>query len=237
MNALPASLLHPPTKSTMTYELEKRIWTDSDFDKMGWHDNHIYKIRLTEDLELDIDYIFKWNQPDLEGLPFTFWVAPVTLVFKNIKNLSFEFDTVLQDSFEIEDIDRENKNQWTIITRQGNIQFTSDGYEQFIRQDPSFQFGQTISYIERNGYSLDRVTKQGNPNLVREDAIELRKQNFEHYKNAKKRHIKKQELEQLIKSKDNNEIDTKQYLLKKKEINELLLSYDFFLKGTQFESW
>jgi hypothetical protein len=221
----------------MTYELEKRIWTDKDFDNMGWHDSHIYRIRFTEDLELDIDYILQWNQPDLEGLAFTFWIAPATLVFKRIKDLSFEFDTELEGSFEIDYIERENTNQWTIITRHGDIRFISEGYEQFIRQDPSFQFGQTISYIERNGYSLERVTKQDNPNLLREDIIEKRKQNLDHYENVKKRHIKKQELEQLIKARDNNEIDTRQYLLKKKEINELLFSYDFFLKGTQFENW
>jgi hypothetical protein len=221
----------------MTYELEKRIWTDADFDKMGWHDNHIYKIRLTEDLEMDIDYIFKWNHPDLEGLPFTFWVAPATLVFKNIKNLKFEFAIGFEDSLEIEDIERENKNQWTVITRQGNIQFTSEGFDQFIRQNPSFQFGQTISVIERYGYSLDRVTNQENPNLVHEDVIKKRKEDFEHYENFKTRHLKKKELEELIKSRDNKEIDTKQYLLKKKEITELLFSYDSFLKGTRFESW
>jgi hypothetical protein len=221
----------------MTYEIEKRIWTNSDFDKMGWHDNHIYKIRLNEDLEMDLDYIFKWNLPDIEGLPFTFWVAPATLVFKNIKDLKFEFDIGLEDSFEIEYIERKNQNQWTVITRQGDIQFTSEGFEQFIRQDPSFQFGQTISYSERNGYSLDRVTNQENPNLVRADIIEKRKQDLEHYENAKKRHLKKKELEELIKSRENNEIDTKQYLLKKKEINDLLFSYNFFLKGTLFDVW
>ena len=221
----------------MTYELEKRIWTDSDFDQMGWHDNHIYKIRLTEDLEMDIDYIFKWNQPDLEGLPFTFWVAPATLIFKNIKNLRFEFNIGFEGNFEIEDIETENKNQWTIITRQGDIEFTSAGFEQFIRQDPSFQFGQTISYTERYGNSLDRITNQENPNLIRDDIIQKRKQDFEHYEYVKKRHQKKQELEELIKSRDNNEIDTKQYLLRKKQINELLFSYDFFLKGTKFENW
>jgi len=221
----------------MKYELDKKIWTDADFDKMGWHDNQIYKIRLTEDLEMDIDYIFKWNQPDLEGLPFTFWVAPATLVFKNIKNLRFEFNIGLDDNFEIDEIERANKNQWTVITRHGDIQFSSTGFEQFIRQEPSFQFGQTISYIERYGYSLDRVTNQENPNLALEDIIEKRRQNLDHYEIVKKRHLKKQELEELIKSRDNNEIDTKHYLLKKKEINELLFSYDFFLKGTDFESY
>ena len=234
---LPASILCHLTTSTMTYELEKRIWTDTDFDKMGWHDNHIYKIRLTEDLEMDIDYILKWNQPDLNGLPFTFWIAPATLVFKNIKNLAFEFGIGLENCFEIEEIEREDDNQWIIITRQGDIRFTSTGYEQCIRQEPSFQFGQTISYIERYGYSLDRVTNQENPNRNREDVLEQRKQSLEHYENAKKRHLKKQELNELIKTRDNNEIDTKEYLLKKKEINESIFSYDFFLKGTPFESW
>ena len=221
----------------MTYELEKNIWTDSDFDQMGWHDNHIYKIRLTQDLELDIDYIFKWNPPDLEGLHYTFWIAPATLVFKNIRNIIFELTTGFEDGFEIEDIERENENQWTIITRQGDIQFISEGFEQYVRQAPSFQFGQRIPFPERYGYSLDRVTNQENPNLLRDDIIELRRLNLEHYENVKKRHLKKQELEALINARDNNEIDTKQYLLKKKEINELLYSYDFFLKGTQFESW
>ena len=221
----------------MTHELEKNIWTDADFEKMGWHDNQIYKICLTEDLELDIDYIFKWNNPDIEGLPFTFWIAPATLVFKKIKNLSFDFDTQFEDSFEIDVIERENSNQWTIITQHGDIQFISDGFEQFIRQAPSFQFGQTISYAERYGYSLDRVTNQENPNLVRDDVIEQRKQSLEYYETFKKRHLKKKELEELTIARDKNEIDTKQYLLKKKEINELLFSYDYFLKGTQFESW
>lgn len=158
----------------MTYDLEKLIWTDSDFEKMGWH-NHIYKIRLTADLELDIDYIIKWNPPDIEGSPYTFWVAPATLVFKDIRNLNFDFTTGFESSFEIEDIERENKNQWTIITRQGDIQFVSEGFEQFIRQKPSFQFGPQISYAERYSYSLDRVTNQENPNLIRDDIIDLRR--------------------------------------------------------------
>jgi len=224
----------------MTYKLEKSIWTQADFDKMGWHDSNIYKIRLTEDLELDIDYILQWNKPDLEGLPFTFWVAPATLVFKRIQNLTFDFDIGFEDAFEIEDIERtenEKEYQWTIITRQGDIQFRSVGYDQFIRQEPFFEFGQTISFIERNGHSLDKTTNQENPNRIREDILDQRKKDLENHENVKKRHLKKQELEQLTKSRDNNEIDTKQYLLKKKEINELLFSYDFFLKGTQFEYW
>ena len=57
---------------SMQFQLEKKYWTDADFDIMGWHDCTIYKMRFAEDFEMDIDYIFQWNKPDLEGLPFTF---------------------------------------------------------------------------------------------------------------------------------------------------------------------
>ena len=224
----------------MDYKLEKQVWTDADFEQMGWHDCNIYKIRLTDDLELDIDYILQWNKPDLEGLPFTFWVAPATLVFKSVQNLTFDFDIGIEDAFEIEDIERTidgNNNQWTIITRQGDIHFNSAGYEQYIRQQPFFEFGQSISFIDRNGFSLDRTTNQENSNSNRQDVVRQREKDLEDYENVKKRHIKKQELEQLIKARENNEVDTKQYLLKKKEINEWLFSYDYLLKGTRFESW
>lgn len=226
-----------PENFKMNYKLEKLVWTDADFEQMGWHDCNIYKIRLTEDLELDIDYILQWNKPDLEGLPFTFWVAPATLVFKSVQNLIFDFDLGFENAFEIEDIAKVDADCWTIITRQGDFQFNSNGYEQFIRQEPFFEFGQTISFIERYGHSLERTTNQENPNRNREDVVQQQQKDLEDYENVKKRHLKKHELENLLKARENNEIDTKHYLLKKKEINDQLFSYDYFLKGTRFESW
>lgn len=218
------------------YELEKKIWTDADFEKMGWHDCRIYKIRLTENLELDIDYILQWNKPDIEGLPFTFWVAPATLVFKNINNIQFEIDTAFDEAIEIEDIELnklDNKIQWTIITQQGDIEFTADGFTQWIRQEPFFQFGQTISYIERCGFSLEQITDQENPNRIRQDIIEQQKKDFEHYENVKKR----QEKSDLEEQRENGKIDLKDYLTKKKEIKEMLDYYDYWLKNTRFENW
>lgn len=224
----------------MKYELEKSIWTETDFEKMGWHDSNIYKTRLAEDLELDIDYIFQWNKPDLEGLPFTFWVAPATLVFKQVKIISFELDTAFNNTFEIEVIEKTETNNntvWTIITRQGDIEFTSEGYIQYIRQEPSFQFGQTISYGERNGWTLERTTKQENPNLTRDDIIKKRKLDFEHYENVKKRHLKRKEYENLKLAREQNKIELKDFLKEKNVIKEMLIYYDYWLKGTRFENY
>jgi len=222
------------------YELEKKIWTETDFEKMGWHDCRIYKIRLTDNLELDIDYILQWNKPDIEGLPFTFWVSPATLVFKKISNIQFEIDTAFDDAVEIEDIElnkSDNKLQWTIITQQGDIEFEADGFTQWIRQEPFFQFGQTISYIERYGFSLEQTTDQDNPNRIRQDIVEQQKKDFEHYENVKKRQLKRKEKSDLDEQRENGTIDLKDYLTKKKEIKEMLDYYDYWLKNTRFENW
>lgn len=207
----------------MTYELEKRLWSDENFEQMGWHDCLIYKIRVTENVELDLDYILKWNEPELEGFSFTFWVAPATLVFRQVKNFTCELDTSFHDAVEIQDIKRqmtENGLLWTIATHQGDFQFFSEGYRQYIRQDPFFEFGQNISFTERGGFSLEHTTNQHNPSRFRDDIIEQKRKDLEHYENAKKRHLKRQEKEQLIKARDNDEIDTKQYLLKKESLQK-----------------
>ncbi len=63
---------------------------------------------------------------------FTFWVAPTTLVFKSVHGLTFDFDIGFEDAFEIEGIEKEDRNHWTIITQQGDIQLNSKGYDQYM---------------------------------------------------------------------------------------------------------
>lgn len=224
----------------MNYELEKDIWTDADFENMGWHDCRIYKIRLGLDLELDIDYIFKWNQPDLEGLPFTFWLAPATLVFRRPKQVTFDLDIAFEDVGEIDSIERSVGDEgisWTIDTQKGEIQLLSSGFEQFIRQKPTYQFGQTISYFDRYGYSVERTTNQNNPNLLKDDYLNRRKKDFDNYDSFKRKHLLKLEKETLSNLKDNNKINLKECLLKERELKKMIADIDLLLKDTIFESW
>jgi len=67
--------------------------------------------------------------------------------------------------------------------------------------------------------------------------LQQRKKNLEEYELSKKRHLKRKEKEQLEIAREDNKIDTKAYLLKKKEIKEVLNHYDTLLKDTQFENW
>ncbi len=225
----------------MVYQLEKNIWTDTDFPQMGWHDCHVYQLKLAErELILDIDYVLQWNQPEIEGMPFTFWITPATLVFNDVDNISFDFSKGFDGGVEIDDIvltEHEAGRHWTIITQQGDVQFNASGYRQFIRQEPFFKYGQIIPYIERYGHSIERTTTQNNPNRYRDDLVLQREKEYEDYKMAQSRHMKRKELEQLLQDRENNSVDLKSYLLKKKSISELIYSYDFSLKGTLFEHY
>jgi hypothetical protein len=150
-----------PIPTMTSYDLEKWIWTEEDFPEMGWHDATIYGFRLEGDFTLDIDYIFQWNKPEIEGFFFTFWAAPSTLIFTSPTNISFELTQSFSDKWlEIDDIEMvivDGKKQWTIITQQGEISFISAGYRQVVRRAPSFQIGQSIAYDERGGFSFDTV--------------------------------------------------------------------------------
>lgn len=222
----------------MRYTLEKDIWTDADFENMGWHDTVVYKIALNKDLFLDIDYILQWNKPEVEGLSYTFWLAPATLCFLNIKNLRFDIDIVIEDAFEIEDIERKllpDETQWTIITRQGEIQFSSNSYVLTIRQQPSFQYRQFIGYGERGGFSIDLVTDQSNDFILSETYKERRCRDADLYNHKKNFYICKLALQDLKQKRRDGEIETKDYLIQKKEITNLLEGYVLLLKGTSFE--
>lgn len=72
--------------------LSKTVWTNADFGAMGWHDASLHGIAFCatgdEDpdysLALDLDYIVEWVHGDSA---FSFWIAPVTLVFENAWNV------------------------------------------------------------------------------------------------------------------------------------------------------
>lgn len=217
----------------MEYILEKPIWTEADFDNMNWHDVTIYEMAMTGDLELDIDYIFKSNEPAVKGFWFTFWIAPCTFVFKQIRELRFDMDVVRSDGFQIDYIERSGHN-WTIVTRNGDISFISDEFEMFVRQQPTLQY-RTFIGIERGGYTLERVTDQPNHYLQTERYIEKRKKDAELFGYAQKRKQKKLDMEALEERRLSGEIDTTEFLRLKKELWMAIDGYGYWLKGTMFE--
>jgi hypothetical protein len=162
-----------------TYKLEKTIWTEQDYEQMGWHDASIYGFifqndnvdSTTTDLIFDIDYIFKWVQPVPPNVNFSFWVVPCTLKFENTFALTIDIDRRggLTDMLEVADLhllgkteEKENKwiYEWEIELQDGRIAFKSTGFEQTVRQAPVLTDSQALTLVQRNGISFSQTPFQ-----------------------------------------------------------------------------
>src|SRR3712207_2867226 len=75
------------------FTLDKWIWSDADFDQMGWHATWVHAfaaIPETYEVIFDIDYILRWMPPVPPKDNYAFWVAPATLVFENVWNVEVQ---------------------------------------------------------------------------------------------------------------------------------------------------
>lgn len=132
----------------------KEIWTELDYDQMGWHDSYIHAIVFPLEkfrFILDIDYIFQWEL-NPESQSYNFWVAPCELTFQNIYNLSVNIDFKNHIGLEILDISRPSCRDtgkaimWSykIECSQGQIEFEAMGYTQRIKSQPVLSESQVI---------------------------------------------------------------------------------------------
>lgn len=141
--------------------VEKTLWTERDFDKMGWHDCPIYGIRFDSEVILDIDYIFKWVL-DNESKYYSFWISPATLVFPDACNLKINVDLDFINGLEIADLNKCETSEkgilWNLETQEGDISLISSGFKQYIRRKPILVKSQCLSEEQRGGYNFDMIS-------------------------------------------------------------------------------
>lgn len=156
------------------HRLEKWVWTEDDFEQMGWHDARIYAFAFVpEEFEfvLDIDYILEWVDPAAGETYFKFWVAPATLVFENVHELVINLepdgsynDIGIQDlsrdepqsPLNAEHIMRDVEWRWLFDCLAGEISLRSIGYKQYFRREPTFGISQELGLEARGGFSFHR---------------------------------------------------------------------------------
>lgn len=121
---------------------------------------------LKMSLLLDIDYIFEWVKPvGKSENHFTFWVAPCTLIFKNVSELKSsiiqkedrgDFNPVISDLYcKAPQADLSDYQHWIIETHDtGNIEFVSKGYTQVVRKLPLHTRAQRLTFEHREGFSF-----------------------------------------------------------------------------------
>ncbi|MBS1956618.1 MAG: hypothetical protein JST89_20690 [Cyanobacteria bacterium SZAS-4] len=153
------------------FDLEKYIWTsDEDFAQMGWHDCPIYAVAFppsnTNELWLDIDYLFHWVRPTKQETYFQFWVAPSTLVFENVRNVNFRFEHFLD--IEVDSISRDGpvtrpnpdfvgpnaEWSWLIQCHTGSITLNATGFSQYVRSKPVLNKTSQLGRGNRIPYSF-----------------------------------------------------------------------------------
>jgi hypothetical protein len=217
-----------------TYKLEKWIWSNNDFEEMGWHDCPIYALKFDDKVSFDIDYIFKWNEPEISGMSYTFWISPVTLIFDNVTLFKVNFIMDLVNGLEIYGISKseiDNSTEWIIETQEGSMTIHSDSFQQIVRRKPTLQFSQFIPVEERGNEHFSNI-----PDKEYQESKELtqkRKYNFELYQLAVERFSLKKELQNL----NNEKLETKNFLLNKRDLNKKIEQLNEKLNGTYFENY
>ena len=155
-----------------------RPHTEADFDRLSWHDCHIWAIELragdpddgdwTSDLALDIDFIVEWIC-GVDG-DTQFRVAPASLVFHGVTDPKIDIDwgrSALQVAVHPASIGNVERHRlqdqkvyldrpyyrWRIRLNwpdEGEIAFGAVGFTQTLRAEPVLTKTQCLSLSERS---------------------------------------------------------------------------------------
>ena len=118
----------------------------NNIEEFDWHDCPLYSIRFDDNLELDIDYILRWEiQSDST---YKYFIAPANLIFYNVTNIEMSIVASFLNGFEIDRIVKE-ENCWKIELQEGYIKFDSSGFNQILIKDPIWKENQYLSEEER----------------------------------------------------------------------------------------
>ncbi|MEU6381162.1 hypothetical protein [Streptomyces sp. NPDC046909] len=151
--------------------LTKAVWSDADFERMGWHDVTVHGVYVqrTEDvlprLLFDLDYVVRWVHPVPPETYFSFWVAPSTLVFEEVWDLEGDLDFKgLGVDLELDALHRLTPEDdrppwhgvplWHMEGRSFDLRFRASGFRQYIRQPPRHSRRLSLTHAERGGPSF-----------------------------------------------------------------------------------
>jgi len=155
-----------PGGSARPPQLDKSVWTEGDFDEMGWHDATVHAFAVEPQdqdpgrLLVDLDYIVEWVPPGGDRDVFGFWVAPATLVFDHAWDLMIDVDLhaaslELQLNALTRTADQPfGRSTWTLEGHNFAVKVTSAGFRQYVRARPVWSTDQQLDRRRRGGISF-----------------------------------------------------------------------------------
>lgn len=156
----------------VTLDVERAVWTDADFEAMGWHDCTVHAIAMTEsgdgpefgaaEFGLDIDYILRWVKP--VDVHYRLWIVPATLVFHDVWGVKGELDAQ-RVLLELDGIERRAAvrpdgtafTTWTLSGHDFGLELVAAGYTQWLRRAPLLADLQRLPSGIRGGHSFARL--------------------------------------------------------------------------------
>jgi hypothetical protein len=140
-----------------SFNLQKFLWSEEDFEQMNWRKATVYAFAFLPkrvEFVLDIDYVLQqMNQPESQP---NFLVTPATLVFENACDLRIELEP--NREIEIVNIERD-ESKWTIETNQGSLTFAATGFKLHFKGMPVFGRNHALDLDFRGGFSFSRVNE------------------------------------------------------------------------------
>jgi hypothetical protein len=150
------------------YQIEKYVWSDEDFEVMGWHDASLWSMYADPEafeFMFDLDYIFKWVDPEPGETYFKFWVCPVTMVFANVSDVIINIESQ-QGAIEVADLLRTplglspngefEQYAFHFECQEGQLSLKAAGFKMYVRQAPVLQEQQSLEFTTRGGVSFGR---------------------------------------------------------------------------------
>jgi hypothetical protein len=222
----------------VAYQLEKWLWTEADFDQMGWHDATIYAVQFGKDISFDIDYILEWVQADKDDF-FSFYIVPATLIFLEPQSVVFSIDFQFGQQLKIEDIHCRTTDarttEWYLETRQGDITIAADSFRQIIRRPPTLQTGQQIIPEERGDSCFSRVPDAAF--AVPEEVSRLKESDFALRGKAAELRRQQRQLEILREQRSAGALEVKKYILAKREVEHRIIELRAELQATDWQDF
>jgi hypothetical protein len=118
------------------------------------------------DLLFDIDYIVAWIKPEAPGGNFAFEVAPATLVFEDVWNVSGDLDNPDNADLEVADLHRGDlldtdpaRWLWRLEGHRFDVRFEAGGFRQHFRRWPVRVERQSLTREQRGRPSFDCPTE------------------------------------------------------------------------------
>lgn len=149
-----------------SFALEKSSWSQDDYERLSWSDATVHALAFDSDrrrLLFDVDHVFGFEEPAEGEDSFRFWVAPCTLVFRDVDAIESRLATPDATGLRVAALARSElapnpdgtpRWRWSLDCDQGDVSFGASGFEQRVRRPPTLEYEPGLSLGARGGVSF-----------------------------------------------------------------------------------